>query len=349
MGHGIALLATVLIGGALADHYPRRSMMIASDLARFLIIGLLAGADASDRLSLPLLVVLAVGFGAADGFFYPAAGGIVPLVVDPGEIASANALIGASRQGALVVGPALAGAVYGLVGSAAVFGLDAITFLVSAAFLVRTRPRSSAREPREALARSILDGARYVAGVPWLWSAIAVTSLALMLAMAPFQALAPTFVKEHFDRGVGAYGLLFAFEAGGMAVGMVAFGQTNPRRHRTWLVFGFLALHEAFGLLMVLQHSYGLGVALMLVRGLLGGYAIGVWSTLLMEWVPESKLSRVTSLDFFGSSGLVPVGYALTAVVSQSLAPATILTAGFALAALAWALPLLARSVREAA
>ena len=38
----------------------------------------------------------------------------------------------------------------------------------------------------------------------------------------------------------------------------------------------------------------------------------------MMEWVPEAKLARVTSLDFFGAIGLVPVGYALTALVSRT-------------------------------
>jgi hypothetical protein len=65
--------------------------------------------------------------------------------------------------------------------------------------------------------------------------------------------------------------------------------------------------------------------------------------------VPESKLARVTSLDFFGATGLVPMGYALTAGLSQALAPTTILLVGFSLAAFLWASPLVLRPVREAA
>lgn len=350
MAHSIALLATVLIGGALADRYSRRMLMIASDLARVAIIGALAIVDASGELTLPLLLAFAVGFGLADGFFYPAAGGIVPLVVEPHELASANTLIGISRQASFVVGPALAGTVYGLVGSAAVFGLDAATFLISALLLLPARPRSFEREESDAgTFRSIAEGIRYVAGVPWLWVGILVTSVVLMVAMAPFQALAPTFVQEQFGKGVGAYGLLFAFEAVGMTAGMVAFGQINPRRRRIWQIFGFLALNDLFAVMMTLQESYGVAAGLMVIRGALIGYAIGIWSTLMMEWVPDAKLARVTSLDFFGALGLVPVGYALTALVSQTMEPATMLTIGFALAGLLWAVPLLVRSVREAA
>ncbi|HEU0302962.1 MAG TPA: MFS transporter [Gaiellaceae bacterium] len=349
MAHSVALLATVLVGGALADRYSRRMLMIASDLARVAIMGALALLDASGELSFGLLLALAVGFGLADGFFYPAAGGIVPLVVEPHELASANTLIGISRQASFVVGPALAGSIYGIAGSEAVFGLNAVTFLVSAALLVPARPRSFEREPSEGTLRSIAEGVRYVAGVPWLWVGIVVTSVVLMVAMAPFQALAPTFVAEQFGKGVGAYGLLFAFEAAGMTIGMIVFGQVNPRTHRIWQIFGFLALNDVFAVVMTLQESYGVAVTLMVVRGVLIGYAIGIWATLMMEWVPEGKLARVTSLDFFGALGLVPVGYALTALVSQTAEASTILTVGFTLAGLGWALPLFVHRVRTAA
>lgn len=349
MAHGLALLTTLLLGGALADRYSRRGLMIASDVARLAIIGGLAGVDAAGHLSFPLLLAFAVGFGLADGFFYPAAGGIVPLVVDSHELASANTLIGVSRQGSFVVGPALAGSIYGLAGPATVFGFDATTFLLSALLLLPVRERAFEREPSEGTLRAILDGARYVAGVPWLWVGIAITSVVLMVAMAPFQALAPVFVQEQFGEGVGAYGLLFAFEAAGMTAGMIVFGQVNPRSRRIWQIFGFLTLNDVFAVSMTLQHAYAAAAVLMALRGVLIGYAIGVWSTLMMERVPESKLARVTSLDFFGAVGLLPVGYALTAAVSQTVAPATMLTIGFTLAGVGWALPLLVRRVRDAA
>src|ERR1700687_4208343 len=53
----LAMLTTVLIGGALADRFPRRTLMIVSDLARLAAVGALAGFDASGRLGFPLLLV----------------------------------------------------------------------------------------------------------------------------------------------------------------------------------------------------------------------------------------------------------------------------------------------------
>jgi MFS family permease len=349
MAHGLAMLATLLIGGALADRYQRRTLMIVSDLARFGVIGALTLADASGQLTFPLLIALAVGFGAGDGFFYPAFGSIVPLVVEPHQIASANTLISISRQGAFVVGPALAGVIYGLYGSAAIFGFDAATFLVAAGLLLLSHPRAYEPEPREGTFREIAAGFRYVMGVPWLWISIFVASFILMVAMAPYQALLPAFVEGEFDRGVGTYGLLFTVQSAGMVVGTLAFGQTNPRQRRVILVCVAFALNDACVIGMAAFPSFESAVALVTIRGACIGYGIGVWTTLMMELVPESKLARVTSLDFFGSFGLVPVGFALTAVISDHFEPRTILLTGFSIGFVLWLVPLASRQFREAA
>ena len=151
----VAMMTTLLLGGALADRYPRRTLMILSDLARFGVVAGLAGVDATGHLRFWMLLLFAAGVGLGDGFFHPAFGGIVPLVVEQPLLASANALIGLARNGSLVVGSALAAGVYGAGGSSVVFAFDAATFLVSAGLLYLARAGSS---PRSAKARSRTSG-----------------------------------------------------------------------------------------------------------------------------------------------------------------------------------------------
>ena len=75
-------------------------------------------------------------------------------------------------------------------------------------------------------------------------------------------------------------------------------------------------------------------------RGLWIGIGISAWLTLISELVPEHLLSRVTSIDFFGSIGLTPVGFVLAAVAATAIAPTTILAVGGALGAILWFAPL---------
>src|SRR5436305_13998476 len=165
----LGLVATLLIGGVLADRHSRKLLLIGSDGARAVVLAGLAAVDALGRLSVGTLIAFVALHGLASGLFPPAFGGIVPLLVEEPSLGSANALVGVSRQTAFVVGPALAGAIYGLAGSSAIFGADACSFIVSAALLAYARPRAYERAPSEGMKRELAAGFRHVITVPWPW------------------------------------------------------------------------------------------------------------------------------------------------------------------------------------
>jgi MFS family permease len=328
LGLAAGELATLLVGGALADRYERRRMMIVSDVSRFVVVGALAGVDASGHLTFPILVVLAILVGLGDGFFYPAVGGIVPLVVEQPALPSANSLMGVARWGSVMVGPSLAAFVYRGGGASVVFAFDALTFLVSAALIYRARPRPIQASSGEGTLREIREAARYVARIPWLWVTISLFGVVITLQYAPQQILLPKLVHEHFDRGVGAYGLLTTSLGVGTVLGTLAFGQLQPRRKRgviayvVWLVNSFAIAGLA------LSPWFGLASALAVVRGACLAFGIAIWETMLQELVPEHLLSRVISLDFFGSFGLMPIGLAIWAGIAGLAAPGTMIATG---------------------
>ncbi|MDX6411398.1 MAG: transporter, family, tetracycline resistance protein [Gaiellaceae bacterium] len=325
---GIGLLATLLIGGALADRLPRRLMMIASDLARFLVVGAIAAADATGHLSFSLLIALAFLAGLGDGFFFPAFGGIVPLVVTAEALPSANSLIGVSRWGSILIGPSLAALLYGGVGSSTVFALNAGSFIVSAGLLWLARPRQITTEPKESALKDIADGFRYVARYPWLWVTISLFAVILMLQLAPQQVLLPALVRDHFGRGVTAYGLLTTMFGGGTVLGALAFGQLHPRRRRGLLNYTFWLLNSLAIAALAVSPTFELALAFAFLRGLCVGFGVAMWETMLQELVPEHMLSRVVSLDFFGSFGLMPIGLAFAAGVATLASPGTIIATG---------------------
>jgi MFS family permease len=324
----VGLLTTLLIGGALADRLSRRRMMIASDLSRLVAVAVLAAVDATGHVTFPVLVVLATVVGLGNGFFFPAFGGIVPLVVETPSIASANSLIGVARWSSILIGPAFAGFLYGPVGSSAVFAADAGSFLVSAAFVYATRPRVVERAVSEGTVREIVTGARYVAGVPWLWVTISLFGVILMLQLAPQQVLLPQLVHTQWHKGVAAYALLTTLMGVGTVTGTLLFGQIQPRRRRGVLSYVFWVVNSAAVVGLALSPWYALAGAFSVLRGLCVGFGVAIWETMLMELVPDHLLSRVISLDYFGSFGLMPVGLAVAAGVSGLASPATLIATG---------------------
>jgi MFS family permease len=325
---GVGLLTTLLVGGALADRYERRRMMVVSDVWRFVAVGTLAGLDASGHLGLTSLVLLALLMGLGDGLFYPAVGGIIPLVVDAAHLPSANSLMGVARWGGFVIGPSIAGFLYDGAGSAWVFGIDALSFLLSATLMLLARPRAFEREEAGGTIAEIREGAHYVARIPWLWVTITLFAVILMLQLAPQQVLLPKLVDQHFHRGVGAFALLSTMIGVGTVVGTLLFGHLQPHRRRGVLSYSLWFLNSLAIAALALAPWYSLAAVLALARGLCIGFGVAVWETMLQELVPPRLLGRVISLDFFGSFGLMPIGLAIWGGVAGIAAPGPMIAAG---------------------
>jgi MFS family permease len=342
----LAMLATLLLGGVLADRYSRRLLMIGSDLARAVVMLVFFAVDATGHLSLGAVLALAVCFGLADGFFQPAFGGIAPLVVEQPILPSANSWLGIARNGSAIVGPAIAAGLYGTVGPSVVWAIDSASFLVSGAALWLARPRSIQPGVQLGLRKELVEGFRYVISVPWIWTGIAAATVILMLAMSPFTALLPVVVQSHYHRGVGAYGFLFSAMAAGMVAGSLIWARWHPRKWRVAICFAAFGINDLGIVVLAISPWYPVAVIAVAWRGLWIGIGISAWLTLITELVPEHLLSRVMSIDFFGSIGLTPVGFVLAGIAATAIAPTTILAIGGALGAVLWFVPLTWRKVR---
>ena len=344
---GVGVLTTVLVGGALADRYDRRTLMLVSDLARFAVIGGLAVARRErapddplarrDRLRRrPRDRLLHAGARRPD----PARGRGRPARLRecadrdraPGE------LPGRPGRRVAALRPRRA--------RPFVFGFNACSYLVSFAFVYATRPREAEKAAEDGTLRAIREGFRYIAGVPWLWITICLFAFVLMLQWASIQVLTPKLVREHFDLGVGAYGLLFSLIGGGMIVGTFIFGQLNPRRRRGLISYLIWIVNSLLVIVFALSPWFPLAAAAAFVRGICIGFGVTVWETMLMELVPRHMLSRVVSLDWFGSLGLTPFGLLFVGAISDLAAPGTIIALAAAISICIISLGLTSKQIR---
>jgi MFS family permease len=235
---------------------------------------------------------------------------------------------------------------YGTAGPTVVWGIEAGSFLVSAAALWLARPRSIQPPPQLGMRKELVEGFRYVMSVPWIWTGIGAATLILMVAMSPYTVLLPRVVQGHYHRGVGSYGLLFSAMAAGMVIGSLAWARWHPRKHRVLICFAAFGINDLGIVVLAVSPWYELAVVSAAWRGFWIGIGIAAWMTLISELVPEHLLSRVLSFDYFGSFALTPVGFVLAGVVATVIAPTTILAVGGALGATLWFVPLLWRKVR---
>ena len=106
-------------------------------------------------------------------------------------------------------GPALATALVLGLGAGWAFAIDALTFLVSIAFLVRVRPRERGEVPGPDVLADLREGWRAVRARAWLWSILLCFSAAVLLAFAPWFTLGPTVAEDVYG-STGVFGVLSA-------------------------------------------------------------------------------------------------------------------------------------------
>lgn len=344
----LATVASLLIGGVLADRWDRRALMVISDGSRFILVGAIAVLIWTDTLTLPILVALAAAAGLVDGLFSPSLGGILPTIVPQQKLTSANGLIGFTRATGSIIGAALGGTLYAILGAAPIIGLNALSFGVSAV-LVAMLPKAGkqARVQRRGALRDLSEGFKYVFTVPVLIS-IPVAALALMFADAPTSVLMPAIVSDHWHGGAALIGWLSAAYGIGTALGSLLTGHLGGGKRPAIIIFGSWALAHLAAAVMVAQPLAFIAVALSAVRGLLGGAGGTLWNDLLMRNVPNDKLSRVFSIDTFGASALMPLGVALTGLLVVNRTAVPIVVVGQLIGFLLMAGLLLRKKIRDA-
>jgi MFS family permease len=343
----VAKLTSLLFGGALADRYDKRRLMLSIDVARGVAMAVVAACTLAHLITLTMLILLAAAVGLLDSLFGPCFSGIVPSLVRPRELPSANGLLGFVRSAGTVAGPVVGGGLYAGLGPGVVFGLDAATFLWAAALIAFARTtRAGAPAGTSNPLRDIVEGARYVRTMPLLLWSIPVAAIAMMISDAPTQTLLPRLITDQFQGGAFALGAFETALGVGYAVGSLLCARRRTHRARSVIVFAGWGGAHLLCALLAMQSATAVAVALSVLRGCFAGYASTLWETMLMSIVPHDKLSRVFSFDSFGASGMLPVGFALAGLLAPLASAGIIITYGQLAAGLLMLGLLLLRPIR---
>jgi MFS family permease len=297
-------VALVLTGGVLSDWFPRRVVMLGSDLAQALVQFAVAWLLFTHAARLWMLLAASVVYGAAAAVFRPALTGIVPETVSNEQLRQANALIGISQSASRVAGPLMAGIAVATAGVGWAYAADGATFVVSAVCLALLRLPPMPPQPRKRFLADLAIGWQEVKSRRWYWSGL-LSHAVCNLALAPFYVLGPLVVG-----GAPAWGTVSASGAAGALAGAALAARWNPSRP---LFVGHLLL--ALGAVQLLAIAVPAPVAAVsgaTALGMLGAtYLNTVWATALQRLIPNEKLSRASSYDWLVSLLAMPAGYAL--------------------------------------
>lgn len=337
----------LLLGGVIADRMARRLLMLVCDATRFLSQTLQGVLLVTGHASLTSMIVLQLIAGTAAAFFQPAASGLLPEVVKAGALQRANGLVGLSDNIAWSIGPAFGGLLVALVdpGSALIF--DGVTYAVSAValYMLRLGPKKAADgEENSSVLNDLKLGWQEFSSRTWLWTMVAWAASFHLLVLPAWQIFGPAEARAHLG-GAPAWAVITTCSGIGSVLGGVIALRMRPRyiMRASFLPLGLYGLQL---LMLALLAPVPVIAAAALVSNI-GLSMFNVFSlTAMQQNVPLGSMGRVSSYEWLGSIGLLPVGQALAGPAGGLASPATMLTIGAVWMFLTPALLFVVRSAR---
>jgi MFS family permease len=291
------------IAGVINDRVSRKRVMIASDVARFVIIALILLVRSPSMLW--LIYVLLASETVMWGLFEPARNAVLPNIVAEEDVLAANTLSSTTWSMNLFLGSALGGVAAVWLGRDAVFALDATSFLVSAALIAGmkfTEPHMEAMPPvrlRDLVDYSpMLAGVRYVRGQGRMLATIFVKAGlgATGASWVIFPILGATTFRvtgQGIDAKQGALlGMSFLMGARGLGslIGPLAgarWAGQQVGRLRLGVLLGFLTFGAGYLALAWLSWAPAAYAAVILSH--MGGAMVWVFSTTLLQLMSEDR------------------------------------------------------------
>lgn len=295
-----------LVAAPLVDRFDRRRTMIWADIARAVIVAAIPFVatlpGVRSDVGVGLVYCLAFLVATVSLFFEPSRLALVPDIVAKDQLMAANSLDSTTNAVAELAGIAVGATLVASAGYRIAFGLDAVSFLVSAVFILTVRHREAIRERTPlvlgALRDELVDGLRHITGHPVLNDLIrlygvavlgisASLTLCFVLALQGFHSvpIADAMRLALIDTAITA-GLV----AGGVLVGMSGSARAGAK---------FLAGLVAFGGLLVLAAVSGdiwLSAGILFVAGMANMWFQIPMVTLIQQTAGEHYRGRVFTL-----------------------------------------------------
>jgi MFS family permease len=277
------------VAGAVVDRLPRRAVMVSADLGRAAIAVLLAVFGHQ----LWLVYAAAFGLGAFSVFFDPAAASTLPALVDSDEeVLGANSAVwSAAVVSQIALAPA-AGALVAFAGAGPAFGVNAASFIVSAALLMGLRVPAPRRQRSGRHFGEILEGLRFIGASRFLTTLAAVQALGALSAGAT-SALLVVLAERQYHLGAGRFGLLLGAIGVGAALGPLVLQRVVNEVRRPVFLFGPYLVRGLVDLILASASAFGVAI------GALGLYGVGTstgnvtYNTALQTTVPDRVRGRV--------------------------------------------------------
>ena len=324
----VPVLLLVIPAGIIADRYDRRRIVIATSIVSTIASGAMGVLAVTNRIDVPIVLVIAVVLGLSNAFEMPARQSYVSELIAKRHLANAIALNSLLFNAARVVGPAIAGLLVALIGPGWAFVLNAASFVpVIVGLLLISR----AHVPRTGIVArtAIPETMRYLRTEPRITALLGLLAAQTIFASGNY-ILGPS-LAEDLGQGAEGLGVLLSAAGAGAVVGGLRLAATSHRSER-WRLLLTAGFAISAGLIGVgLTSSYPVTLLCFVVSGWGVVTFNASANTLIQTIAPDRLRGRVMSLYTLALLGLMPAGGILMGSLASALGSATAIAIGGAI------------------
>ena len=319
------------LAGLAADRWPRRRVVIATQIASMVLAFILAALTMTGRIRVWEIIVLATMLGIVNAFDVPARQSFLIEMVGREDLLNAIALNSSMFNGARVAGPAIAGIVVALVGEGWCFLLNGVSYfaVIAGLFMMRIEKTTQVHDGAAPLEK-LREGFRFVRYTKPIRALLVLVAIVSFMALS-YTVLMPIFADRILHGGVNAYGTLMGAVGVGAMFGALALAMRQELRG-----LGKIVAYSATGLgaslvLFSASHWYWLSFAILVVSGFTMMMQFTATNTLIQAMVPDQLRGRVMSIYSMMFLGMSPLGSLLAGALADHIgAPVTVAVGGLA-------------------
>ena len=329
------LLVFSPIGGALADVFDRRRILVLVSIEQLLFSAALTWLTLDDDPNKTALVLIVLGIGVGQAIYGPTYSATLPALVDRRDLAGAISLNSAQMNASRVIGPAIGGILYALVGVAWVFAVNTATYLIVIGVLLTIQLPRVEQSPDEPKGLRRLLGGIVVARQDSTIRRVLFTMAMFSLFSLPFVTQMPVIAERNLgiEADSAAFGLFYACLGAGAVIGSLSIGTVFAPHSKRRLVrqgLGLFALSLAA--LALVRHPIPAYPITVVVGAAYFGTVTSL-STVLQEQLDDRVRGRVLALWIMCFGGTVPIGGLVAGPVIESTSVTTVMLFGAFMAA----------------
>jgi MFS family permease len=326
----LPMLFLSLPSGPFIDYFDKRKIIIWCQTALMALALTLSVLVWTGIVQYWHVVVLATLLGIVSTIDMPARQAFIIDLVGKEDLMNAIALNSSIFNAARAVGPALAGLLITVAGTAACFFVNGVSYLAVLAGLLfmNETDRSYSRRPDYSILRDMREAIGYIRATPVVLTTILLVSVVSIFG-TNFNVLVPVFAKMELNRDAAAFGLLLSSFGAGALIGSISLAilsQWGPQQ--IILLGGGMGLSLSL-MLIGLQRSYVLTAILLALAGLSMVTFFGMANTTVQLNTENRLRGRVMSLYILSFGGLTPFGSIFAGSVAHMIkAPLTFALGG---------------------